>query len=272
MNTYPDVTFGGYLKFGALKAMIDGSLGSHTAAMIDDYDDTPNYKGYLLWSTERLRKLIKEADLAGLQVMVHAIGDLGMRQVLNVFESVFRENPPRDRRYRIEHAQHVHPTDLPRVGALGLIASMQPEHHADDGRWCCRSIGKRIQTSWPLRSFIETGSIPALGSDWFVTLPDPLHGIYYAVTRQTKDGGHPNGLVPEEAVTVEIALRGYTVHAAYSGFDEGNRGTLQVGKLADITILDQNILCLKNPQDLLKTHVTHTIVGGRVVYERKVDE
>lgn len=255
-----------WLRVQSVKAMIDGSLGTHTAAMFEDYDDTPGYKGHLLWEISQLEELVRKADAAGLQIKMHAIGDHGIHEMLNLFERLIQSTPTMDRRLRCEHAQHFLEQDIARFAKLGIIASMQPSHLADDGRWACACIGrKRLRTSWPMRSLLNDGAVLALGSDWFVTPPHPLEGIYAAVTRQTNDGCHPEGLVPEERITMEEALVGYTKGAALAGFEEENFGTLEVGKFADIVLLDIDIL--NEPAEaLLRTQVQMTIVSGKIVY------
>lgn len=255
-----------WLHVNSVKAVIDGSLGTHTAAMFEDYDDTPGYKGHLLWNPAKLEKLVREADAARFQIKMHAIGDKGIHEMLNLFERVIQSTPTIDRRLRCEHAQHFLKEDISRFAELGIIASMQPSHLAEDGRWACACIGKkRLQTSWPLRSLLDHGAVLALGSDWFVTPPHPLEGIYAAVTRQTKGGAHPNGLVPEERISVEEALIAYTKGAAVAGFEEKDFGTLEVGKFADIVLLDTDILA-EPIEALLTTEVQMTIVGGNIVY------
>jgi predicted amidohydrolase YtcJ len=255
-----------WLRVHSVKAMIDGSLGTHTAAMTEDYDDTPGYRGHLLWNISKLEELVRKADAAGLQIKMHAIGDKGINEMLNLFERLIQSTPTIDRRLRCEHAQHFLEKDISRFAKLGIIASMQPSHLGDDGRWACACIGKkRLRTSWPMRSLLDHGAVLALGSDWFVTPPHPLEGIYAAVTRQTNDGRNPTGLVPEERITVEEALIGYTKGAAWAGFEEKDFGTLEVGKFADIVLLDTDIL--NEPVDaLLTTQVQMTIVGGTIIY------
>ncbi|MGG1946525.1 amidohydrolase [Trinickia sp. NRRL B-1857] len=256
-----------WLKIDSVKAMIDGSLGTHTAAMQEDYDDTPGYRGYLLWDTSTLASLIRQADAAGFQIKMHAIGDRGIHEMLDLFEQLIRTTTAWDRRLRCEHAQHFLPDDIARFAKLGIIASVQPSHLADDGRWACSCIGfKRLKTSWPMRSLLDEGAVLALGSDWFVTPPHPLEGIHAAVTRQTIDGKHPEGLVPQECISMEEALIGYTQGAAFAGGVENDFGTLEPGKFADIAILDTDILS-QPPSALLNTQVSLTMVGAKTVYD-----
>jgi predicted amidohydrolase YtcJ len=203
-------------------------------------------------------------------VYVHAIGDRAIRELLNSFERVSARLSGRDLRFRIEHAQHIAPEDIPRFGKLGVIASMQMTHLADDGRWATKAIGmERMRTSWPMKSLVTTGAVVALGSDWFVTLPSALDGIYAAVTRRTIDGKHPSGLVPDEKVRLEDALHGYTTAAAYSVFEENRRGTLEAGKLADFVLLDRDLRTIP-ADEIPQTNVLLTVVGGKVVYQKAV--
>lgn len=257
-----------WLRIGALKAFVDGSLGSHTAAMLAPFTDAPDDVGLLVDSPAELYAWTRAADLAGLQLMVHAIGDRAIRTQLDLFERVAAENGPRDRRFRIEHAQHVSPSDVARFGSLGVIASMQPYHAIDDGRWAEKVIGpERARTTYAFRSLRDAGARLAFGSDWFVAPPTPLDGIYAAVTRRTLDGAHPGGWVPEQKITVEDALRAYTAGGAYASFEEGDRGTLARGKLADFLLVDRDLTRIA-PETIRDARVSLTVVGGRVVYER----
>jgi predicted amidohydrolase YtcJ len=220
-----------WLRIGGLKGFVDGSLGSHTAAFHEPFDDAPGDRGLLVNTPEDLYAWIAGADKAGLHVMVHAIGDRANGLLLDIFERVAGENGARDRRFRIEHAQHLAAADIPRFAALSVIPSMQPYHAIDDGRWAEKYIGGRIRTTYAFRSLIDAGASLAFGSDWFVAPPTPLEGIYAAVTRRTLDDRHPGGWVPEEKLTVEEALRAYTAGAAYASFDEDRKGVLAAGRL-----------------------------------------
>ena len=257
-----------WLRIGGLKAYVDGSLGSHTAAMLEPFTDAPGDRGLFVTPPESLYAWTKSADAAGLQVLVHAIGDAAIRAQLDVFRRVAEENGPRDRRFRIEHAQHVHPADMPRFGAQGVIASMQPYHAIDDGRWAEKVIGPvRAQGTYAFRSLLDAGATVAFGSDWFVAPPTPLEGIYAAVTRRTLDGAHPGGWVPSQKITIEEALRAYTSAGAYAGFDEAERGTLERGKLADLVLIDRDLTRVP-PETIRDARVVLTVVGGRIVHER----
>ncbi|MCC7474404.1 MAG: amidohydrolase [Pirellulales bacterium] len=261
-----------WLRIGGLKGFVDGSLGSHTAAMLDPFTDTPSERGLFVNSAEDLEKWTMGADLAKLQVAVHAIGDRAIRAQLDIFDRVAQANGPRDRRFRIEHAQHIAPIDLPRFARLGVIPSMQPYHAIDDGRWADRVIGpKRSKTTYAFRSLLESGARPAFGSDWFVAPPTPVEGLYAAVTRRTIDGEHPQGWVPDEKIGVEQALRAYTLDAAYAGFQESQLGSLEPGKLADLVVLDRDPFKVP-PENLNLITVRTTIVGGEVVFEKPDSE
>jgi predicted amidohydrolase YtcJ len=197
---------------------------------------------------------------------VHAIGDRAINTQLDIFERVAKENGAKDRRFRIEHAQHIAPGDIPRFRALGVIPSMQPYHAIDDGRWAEKVIGhERARTTYAFRSLLDAGARVAFGSDWYVAPPTPLEGIYAAVTRRTLDDKNPDGWIPEQKITVEDALRAYTMGGAYASFEEGLKGSLERGKLADIVILDRDLTRI--PAETIRdARVMYTIVGGRIVY------
>jgi hypothetical protein len=257
------------LRIGLLKAFVDGSLGSHTAAFFEPFTDVPTDTGLIVTPPDELYARVAGADRAGLHVAVHAIGDRAINLQLDIFERVARETGARDRRFRIEHAQHIAPADIPRFGALGVIASMQPYHAIDDGRWAERVIGpKRIETTYAFRSLIDSDARVAFGSDWFVAPPTPLEGIYAAVTRRTLDDKNPDGWVPAQKITVEEALRAYTRDAAYASFEENEKGTIARGKLADLVLLDRDLTRIA-PETIRETRVLTTIVGGHIIYEAK---
>ena len=255
-----------WLTTGVLKGFMDGSLGSHTAAMLEPFTDAPDDRGMLINSLDDMRNWIEGADQAGLHVVVHAIGDKAIRDLLDIYLDVVDENGSRDRRFRMEHAQHIHPDDVPRFAAQAVIASMQPYHAIDDGRWAERVIGpERAKTTYAFRSLIDSGARLAFGSDWYVAPASPILGIHAAVTRQTIDGANPDGWVPEQKITVEAALRAYTVEGAYASFDEDNRGMLRPGMLADFVVLDRDLTTI-DVNDIAATQVLRTVVGGRTVY------
>jgi predicted amidohydrolase YtcJ len=259
-----------WLRIGLLKGFADGSLGSHTAAFEAPCTDAPEDRGLLVTPPDDLYAWISGADKAGLQVAVHAIGDRANRTVLDIFERVSREDGPRDRRFRIEHAQHLASADIPRFAALGIIASMQPYHAIDDGRWAEKVIGARIATTYAFRSLLDTSTTLAFGSDWYVAPPTPLQGIYAAVTRRTLDGANPDGWVPDQKITVDEALTAYTRGGAYASFEEGEKGIIAPGRLADIVMIDKDIT-QGPPEDIAEARIVCTIVGGRIVYERADD-
>jgi predicted amidohydrolase YtcJ len=256
-----------WVRIGGLKGFADGSLGSHTAAMFAPFTDTPKDSGFLVNTEEDLYHWTSEGDKAGLQMIVHAIGDRAINTQLNIFERVAKENGPRDRRFRIEHAQHIAPADIPRFGQLGVIPSMQPYHAIDDGRWAENVIGhERAKTTYAFRSLHDAGATLAFGSDWFVAPPTPLDGIYAAVTRRTLDDKNPGGWIPEQKITVEEALRAYTIDGAYASFEERIKGSLARGKLADIVVIDRDLTKIP-PETIRDAKIMMTIVAGKVVFE-----
>ena len=258
-----------WLRIGGLKGYVDGSLGSHTAAFHQPYTDDPSSRGLLVMDADELYRQVHGADAAGLQVMVHAIGDRANTLLLDTYDRVIRENGARDRRFRIEHAQHLAPADIPRFAALGVIPSMQPYHAIDDGRWADAVIGpERSRTTYAFRSLLDARAPLAFGSDWFVAPPSVMEGIYAAVTRRTLDGRTPGGWVPEQRIAVEEALRAYTSAAAFAAFEEATTGTLEPGKLADLVVIDRDLRTVP-PETLRDAKVLLTVVGGRVVYERR---
>jgi len=255
-----------WLSIGGLKGFMDGSLGSHTAAFLEPFTDAPQDKGFLVSDLEQMRAWIIAADAAGLQVMVHAIGDSAIRDLLDLYLDAEDANGPRDRRFRIEHAQHIHPDDIERFAVQNVIAAMQPYHAIDDGRWAEKVIGpERAKTTYAFRSLIDSGAHVAFGSDWFVAPATPLEGIYAAVTRRTLDDANPYGWVPEQKVTVEQALRAYTTEAAYASFEEDIKGKLKPGMLADFVLLDRDLTKIV-PETIRETQVLKTIVGGNIVF------
>jgi predicted amidohydrolase YtcJ len=256
-----------WLRVGGLKGFVDGSLGSHTAAFHEPFDDAPKDRGLLVNTPDDLHRWIAGADKAGLHVMVHAIGDRANGLLLDTYAKVSSENGPRDRRFRIEHAQHLAPADIPRFAQLGVIPSMQPYHAIDDGRWAEKYIGPRIKTTYAFRSLLDARAQLAFGSDWYVAPPTPLEGIYAAVTRRTIDDRNPGGWVPAQKITVEEAVRAYTATAAYASFDELRKGTLAAGRLADLVMLERNIFEIP-PEEIRHVKVVMTVVGGRAVVDR----
>jgi predicted amidohydrolase YtcJ len=207
------------------------------------------------------------ADAAGLQLCIHAIGDQGISMILDLFAEVAKANGARDRRFRIEHAQHMAPKDFERFASQRVIASMQPYHAIDDGRWAERRIGPvRIRTTYAFRTFLDRGVRLAFGTDWSVAPLDPMQGLYAAVTRATLDGRNPAGWVPEQKITIQEAVEAYTLGSAYAEFQETEKGSIAPGKLADLVILSEDIFAI-DPKAIRNVTVRVTIAGGRVVYE-----
>jgi len=259
------------LKIGGLKGFVDGSLGSSTALFFDPYTDNPQKKGLLhsqMFPEGIMEKRIIQADEAGLQVAIHAIGDRANNILLDIFERIIAQSEKRDRRWRIEHAQHLLPADIERIANLDIIASVQPYHAIDDGRWAERKIGrKRCQYTYAFKSLLEKGAILACGSDWTVAPLDPIGGIYAAVTRQTLDGKHPEGWFPEQKISLEEAVKGYTINGAYAEFSENIKGSVEKGKLADLVVLSRNIFKIP-PEEIKKTEVKMTILNGKVIHKK----
>jgi predicted amidohydrolase YtcJ len=259
------------LRFAGLKGFADGSLGSASALFDEPYADDPKASGLFagqMFPKGIMERRVRDGDKAGLQAAIHAIGDRANGLVLDIFAQVARANGPRDRRFRVEHAQHLRPADFRRYAELGVIASVQPYHAIDDGRWAERKIGpERARRTYAFRSFLEQGVVLACGSDWPVGPMDPLLGIYAAATRATIDGLQPGGWVPEQRITVEEAVRGFTQGGAFAEFAEAEKGTISVGKLADVVVLDRDIFSLP-PQAVREARVDLTICGGRVVFRR----
>jgi hypothetical protein len=260
------------LRIGGLKGFADGSLGSTTAFFFDPYNDAPGTRGLLfdqMLPEGIMLERVEGADKVGLQVMIHAIGDEANFRIFEIYRQAAEKNGPRDRRFRIEHAQHLRATEIPRFGKQKVIASMQPYHAADDGRWCEKRIGpERAKGTYAFRSLLDTGAVLAFGSDWTVAPLNPLEGIKAAVTRQTLDGKHPDGWLPEQKLTLDEALRAFTAGSTYAEFAENVKGTITPGKLADLVMLDRDLYQI-NPADIDKARVVLTIMDGKVVWEAK---
>lgn len=273
----PGITagFGGdMLRIGALKGFADGSLGSTTALFFEPYLDEPGTSGLPsdeLVDADAMQADMDAADAAGLQLAIHAIGDKANATILDMFARLVQANGPRDRRLRIEHAQHFRAEDIPRMHAQRVIASMQPYHAIDDGRWAEKRIGPgRAQGTYAFRSLLDAGAVLAFGSDWFVAPMEPLMGIYAAVTRRTLDGAHPGGWVPEQKIGVADAVRAYTAGSAYAEFQESVKGTLAPGMLADLVVLSDDIFAI-DPVAIADAKVDLTLLGGRIVYRRDAE-
>jgi len=257
------------LRMGNLKSFADGALGAETAWMDAPFADRPGYSGLAsadLMDSAGMFASIQGADKAGLQISIHAIGDRAIHTVLDLFERAEREDGPADRRFRIEHVQHLRPDDAGRFKSLGVIASMQPYHAIDDGRWAEKVLGpERIKTSYAWRLLLDHGAVLAFGSDWPVAPLDPLSGIYAAVTRRTLDGKNPQGWVPEQRITVAEAVHAYTVGSAFAEHQEKVKGSLEPGKLADLAVLTDDIFRMP-ANDLDKARVYMTVFDGSVIY------
>jgi predicted amidohydrolase YtcJ len=257
------------LRIGCLKGYADGSLGSTTAWFFQPYQDAPNTSGLASDEIPFMNERVKAADNAGLQINIHAIGGRANAEILDVYEKIAKENGDKDRRFRIEHAQHLRPVDIKRFGPLKVIASMQPFHLMDDGRWAYKRLDeKQLKGTYAFRSLLDSGATLAFGTDWYVAPLNPLFGIHAAVTRQTLDGKNPNGWIPEQKITVEEAVKAYTQGSAFAEFQEGEKGTLAAGMLADFVILSEDIFTI-NPVKIEKVKVLKTIMGGKVIFEAK---
>lgn len=256
------------LVVGSVKAFADGSLGSGTAWFFQPYDDAPGNSGLPtedLAHTDQFFANLQGADRAGLHIATHAIGDRANKTILDLYERLEKEDGPADRRLRIEHAQHLRPEDIPRFAELHVIASVQPYHCIDDGRWAEKRIGhKRAETTYAFRSLLDSGAILAFGSDWFVAPIDPLAGIYAATTRRTLDGKHPDGWIPEQKISVQQSVHAYTVGSAYAESQDDIKGSIAPGKLADFDVLSQDIFHI-DPVEIENVKVVLTAVGGEIV-------
>jgi predicted amidohydrolase YtcJ len=259
-----------WIKIGGVKGFADGSLGSSTAKMFESFLNEPGNTGVRVTPLDKMREYVLGADAAGISVAVHAIGDRANTEMLDIFAEVAKINGPRDRRFRIEHAQHVRPVDYARFKEVGVIPSMQPYHAIDDGRWAVGRIGpKRCASSYAFRSLLDAGAKLAFGSDWSVAPISPILGIDAAVNRRTLDGKDPQGWYPEQRITVREAIEAYTLTSAYAGFEDKDRGSLAPGKLADLVVLSRDILADSQRDHIAATKVLMTVVGGRVVYEKE---
>lgn len=257
------------LRVGCLKGFADGSLGSTTAWLFEPYLDDPKSTGLPSDEIAKMPELVLAADKAGLQVNIHAIGDKANATVLDIYERTAAADGPRDRRFRIEHSQHLRQADIKRFGSLKVVASMQPFHIIDDGRWAWKRIDeKRLRGAYAFRTLLDTGAVLAFGSDSPVAPLNPLFGVYAAVTRRTLDDKNPNGWIPEQKISVDEAVRAFTWGSAYGEFQENVKGTLEIGKVADMVILSDDIFTI-DPVKIKDAKVLMTIVDGRVVFEKK---
>jgi predicted amidohydrolase YtcJ len=251
-----------WVHWGGCKVVFDGSLGSRTALFYDPYLDEPGTRGIVVTDPVDLKRWMQAADKAGLQITAHAIGDEANDVVLDTMAQVAVANGKRDRRLRVEHVQHLKPATISRFVKQGVIASLQPYHAIDDGRWAVRRIGpERLRTSFALGSLVRSGAHVCLGSDWPVAPLDPLTGMQAAVVRETLDGAHPGGWYPEHRITLAQALRGYTYEGAYAGCAEKRLGAIAPGMLADFVVFDRDLFAME-PARLTDAKVLRTIVGG----------
>jgi predicted amidohydrolase YtcJ len=263
-----------WIQMGAVKGFADGSIGSRTAWMFEHYSDDPKNFGLpmaIMDPPSKMVAAVRGADAAGIQPCIHAIGTRANAEMLKIYQEVEKENRraaggAASPRFRIEHAQHLRQQDFAEFAKLGVIASMQPYHAIDDGRWVEKRIGpERARWSYAWRSMLDAGALLAFGTDWPVAPLNPLLGVYAAVTRETLDGKNPGGWIPQEKITLEEALRAYTYGSAYASFQEKDKGTLAPGKLGDIVVLSDDLFAI--PPDKIKdTHVVLTVVGGRIVH------
>lgn len=258
------------IKLGSLKAFSDGSLGAGTAWFFDNYEgEKSSGLPTDIVIDGRLEKWALEADKNKLQLSIHAIGDKANGYLLDLLEKITAANPSWDRRFRIEHAQHIRKQDIQRFAKLKAIASIQPYHLADDGVWAEKKIGKeRLKEAYPYKSLLDAGVILSLGSDWTVAPLNPLLGIYAAVTRCTVDGKNPDGWIPEQKISVEEAIKGYTINNAYASFEEDIKGSIEPGKLADFVVLDNDILSI-DPTEIKNVNADITVFDGKIIYVGK---
>ncbi|HKP70752.1 MAG TPA: amidohydrolase [Pyrinomonadaceae bacterium] len=268
-NTGVHYAFGdAMLRVGCLKGYADGSLGSTTAWLFEPYLDAPSSTGLASDEIAVLPDNVLGADKAALQVRVHAIGDRANATILDIYEKTAQTNGQRDRRFTIEHAQHLRQEDIKRFGPLKVVASMQPFHIIDDGRWAWKRLDeKRLKGTYAFRSLLDSGAVLAFGSDSPVAPINPVYGLYGAVTRRTLDDKNPNGWIPEQKISVEEAVRAFTWGSAYAEFQDRVKGTLETGKLADFVILSDDIFTI-DPVKLRDVTVVLTVVDGKVVYKR----
>ena len=259
-----------WVRLGSLKEFADGSLGSSTALFFEPFTSDPSTRGLAMdvVTDGKFEQWSLAADRVGLQLSIHAIGDSANSLTLDLFEKITRTNPSWDRRFRIEHAQHIQAKDFQRFAKLGVIASVQPYHAIDDGRWAEKRIGHdRCKTTYAFRTFLDNGVKMCFGSDWTVAPLSPILGIYAAVTRRTTDGANPNGWFPEQKITVQEAIEAYTINCAYAVFEENEKGSITPGKMADVVVLTDDILSI-DPAKIESIGVEMTVVGGRIVHTK----
>jgi predicted amidohydrolase YtcJ len=257
-----------FLRLGTVKLFVDGSMGAGTALFFDPYLDDPSTSGIPIYPEEDLDRLVQAVDRDGLQIAAHAIGDRANAWILNAFEKARRGNGVRDSRHRIEHAQVVRAADVGRFREFGVIASIQPSHCIDDMKWAEKRIGSRVSDAYRFQSLVQAGVRTAFGTDWPVEPLNPMLGLYAAVTREFPDGGPRGGWHPGEKISLEKAIELYTIGSAYAEFQENAKGTIAVGKLADLVVLDRDLFQISR-KEILQAKVVMTILGGRIVYQNK---
>ena len=260
------------LRIGALKAYADGSLGSSTAYFFEPFSNQPVNRGLLsdeMHPISLMRDRMMKADAAGLQICTHAIGDQGISIILDLYSEVVKAHGESDRRFRIEHAQHMAAKDFDRFAQLHVIASMQPYHAIDDGRWAEERIGRdRASRTYAFRTFLNHGVRLAFGTDWNVAPLNPMLGLYAAVTRATLDGRNPSGWFPEQKLTIGEAVEAYTMGSAYAEFQEKEKGSITPGKLADMVLLSDDIFTI-DPVKIRDVKIMTTWMGGKTVWDAK---
>ena len=261
---YPDE--GNWIRFGYLKAFADGSIGSSTALMFEPYNDNPSSSGLAMWPYEELEKMVLTADKMGFQIGIHAIGDKGNNWILNAFEKAIEVNGKRDSRHRDEHTQTLQLSDIPRFAQLGVIPSMQPTHCISDKLFYEKRVGyDRCKGTYAWRSLVNAGSTLAFGTDYQVEPLNPMEGLYAAVSRKDRLGEEGEGWFPEQKLTMQEAIKFYTLGSAYAQFMDNRKGMIKAGYLADIVIVDKDLLTIPE-SEIMKTKVDYTITGGKVVY------
>jgi hypothetical protein len=256
-----------FLRLGTVKLFVDGSMGAGTALFFEPYADDPATTGLPIHTQAELEALVKDADAAGLQIAAHAIGDKANAWILDAFARAKAENGRSDARHRIEHSQVVRATDVARFRELGVIASIQPCHCIDDMRWAEKRIGSRVNGAYRFASFLQGGVRLAFGTDWDVEPLDPRLGLYAAITRELPAGGPKGGWHPEEKLSLEKAIEMYTLGSAYAEFQENLKGSIEIGKLADMVVMDKDLFAVP-PKAILTTPVAMTVLNGKVVFKK----
>jgi len=261
---------GPLLRAGAIKIGMDGVIESYTAAMLAPYSNNKSTSGKSAWTAQQFAKTVTTADKLGLQIYTHAIGDRAVRMALDGYETARKANGPRDARHRIEHIETIHPDDIPRFAALGVLPSMQPIHADPSGIeiWSASIGPERTKTGFAWRSIEKAGGRLVFSSDWPASISvNPIRGIHSAVNRRTITGLPPQGWFPEQRVSVETAFRAYTINSAFAAHEEDKKGAIRPGLLADIVVLSQDLFTIPN-MDIHKTAVDLTIFDGRVIHRR----